>query len=384
MSILPPLLYRGSVKNVRGEVSAESLLFEFSDRYSVFDWGEMPDQLDEKGTALAIMGKSFFSYLENPDHWKQLFTHEIITTTFDRTYLDALKNSKLFKQYCEQGIIHHALLKESEYPWNSPYLKVKNISILRPEISPDGHYIYTPYQDKPINTLVPLEIIFRLGLPQGNSLSKRLGSDLSKWKEYGQDFIPTHEHLLKKAILDFSTKLENGDRYLSYTEAKETAALSSSEWTELQEMTHLIALNLFFFHHKMGLELWDGKIEVAFIQKADGTRSFMLVDSIGIDELRLFYKGKSFSKEFLREVYKNTDWYNNLEKSKKDSLIKGGDFKKICINNYHSEPLKLDPLIKEQALAVYRSYCNSVSELMGDEKNFNKSYNLDSYATRYL
>ena len=71
MSILPPLLYRGSVKNVRGEVSAESLLFEFSDRYSVFDWGEMPDQLEEKGTALAIMGKSFFSYLENPDNWKE-------------------------------------------------------------------------------------------------------------------------------------------------------------------------------------------------------------------------------------------------------------------------------------------------------------------------
>lgn len=384
MSILPPLLYRGSVKNVRGEVSAESLLFEFSDRYSVFDWGEMPDQLEEKGTALAIMGKSFFSYLENPDNWKELFAHEIIVSTFDYSYLKTLKDSKLFKQYCEQGIVHHAFLKDSEYPWNSPFLKVKNISVLRPEISSNGHYQYGAYQEKPVNTLVPLEIIFRLGLPQGNSLTKRLVSDLAKWKEYGQDFVPTHEYLLKKVIFDCSTKLEKGDRYLSYAEAKELAALSNPEWSELQEMTHLIALNLFLFHHKMGLELWDGKIEVAFIQKADGTRSFMLVDSIGIDELRLFYKGKSFSKEFLREVYKNTDWYNNLEKSKKESLLTGADFKKICQNNYHSEPLKLDPLIKEQALSVYRSYCNSVSEFMGDKKNFKEDHNLDSYALRYL
>ena len=57
MTQLPPVLYRGSVKNVRGEVSAKELLFEFSDRFSVFDWGEMPDALDEKGKTLAVMGK---------------------------------------------------------------------------------------------------------------------------------------------------------------------------------------------------------------------------------------------------------------------------------------------------------------------------------------
>ena len=32
MFILPPVLYRGSVKNVRGEVHAETLVFEYSDR----------------------------------------------------------------------------------------------------------------------------------------------------------------------------------------------------------------------------------------------------------------------------------------------------------------------------------------------------------------
>jgi len=28
--------------------------FIFSDRYSVFDWGEMPDHIDQKGAALCI------------------------------------------------------------------------------------------------------------------------------------------------------------------------------------------------------------------------------------------------------------------------------------------------------------------------------------------
>jgi phosphoribosylaminoimidazole-succinocarboxamide synthase len=384
MSILPPLLYRGSVKNVRGEVSAENLLFEFSDRYSVFDWGEMPDSLEGKGASLAIMGKSFFQYLENPKNWRDLLTSEVITSTFEQSYITSLKNTDLFKQYSEQGLNHHALLDNSEYPWNSPFLKVKNIHILRPTLDLDQHYHYEAYDNRPINTLVPLEVIFRLGLPPGNSLSKRLGSDLSKWEELGHKTIPTGEKLLNKPILDFSTKLERGDRYLSYTEAREIAALSTSEWLELEQMTHLIALNLFSFHHKMGLELWDGKIEVAFIQNANGSRSFMLVDSVGIDELRLLYKGKSFSKEFLREVYKTSDWYKNLEAAKKESLDSGVDFKEICLKKYHSEPQKLDPEVKERAAAVYRSYCNGVSELMGHEKNFSESYNLEAYALRYL
>lgn len=384
MRQLPPLLYRGSVKNVRGEVSAKSLLFEFSDRYSVFDWGEMPDQLEGKGAALAIMGKSFFQYLENPKNWQSLFSSEIINKTFGADYLLNLKETTLFKKYCESGLNHHALLNDETHPWNSPYLKVKNISILKPTLADDQTYHYFAYQDKPVNTLVPLEVIFRIGLSPGNSLSKRLGKNLDQWQEFGFSEIPKEGTLLKVPVLDFSTKLERGDRYLNYSEAQEIAGLSRSEWTELHQMTHLIALNLFHFHQQMGLELWDGKIEVAFIKNPDGTRSFMLVDSIGIDELRLLYKNKSFSKEFLRESYKNSKWYNDLEAAKKDSLLSGIDFREICLNHYHSRPRALDPEIKLRAESVYKSYCNSVSAFLGHELNFKAEFNLDHYASRYL
>jgi len=43
--------------------------FVFSDRYSVFDWGEMPDLIGYKGQALAVMGAYFFelsNVLETP------------------------------------------------------------------------------------------------------------------------------------------------------------------------------------------------------------------------------------------------------------------------------------------------------------------------------
>jgi phosphoribosylaminoimidazole-succinocarboxamide synthase len=384
MSLLPPLLYRGSVKNVRGEVSAKSLLFEFSERYSVFDWGEMPDHLDGKGIALSIMGKSFFKYLENSQNWCNLFDSKILNNHFDGQYLDTLKKSDLFKRYSEQGLNHHAILNDTEYPWNSAYLRVKNISVLRPELKSTNEYDYSIYKTRPVNVLVPLEIIFRLGLPEGNSLSKRMGTDLTRWRTFGFNDLPATGSFLKKPIIDFSTKLERGDRYLDYKEAKSISAMNDSEWDELQTMASLIGLNLFSFHSQMGLELWDGKIEVAFTENADGTRSFMLVDSIGIDELRLLYKGKSFSKEFLRETYKNSEWHNKLEDAKKLALKNGGDFRDICLNQLHSTPELLDIEVKTRAEAVYKSYTNAISAMINCELSFSSEYNLDAYAKRYL
>ena len=38
--------------------------FHFSDRYSVFDWGEMPDHIEGKGAALCLMGAYCFEHLE--------------------------------------------------------------------------------------------------------------------------------------------------------------------------------------------------------------------------------------------------------------------------------------------------------------------------------
>ena len=381
MTNLPPVLYRGSVKNVRGEVSAPNLLFEFSDRYSVFDWGEMPDQLEDKGKTLAIMGKSFFQYLEKAENWKKLFTSSSIKETFNADYLGALEDSILFKKYSTQGLNHHAVLDTED--WNTPYLKVQNIKILRPSF--DGEtYGYDVYKDKPVGALVPLEVIFRLGLANGNSLTKRLGTELSKWKEFGFNTIPENGKLLKTPIIDFSTKLERGDRYLDYNEAKSIAALNDKEWMELNQMTNLIALNLFHFHGKLGLELWDGKIEVAFVEGSNGSRSFMLVDSIGIDELRLLYKGKSFSKEFLRETYKGSVWYKNLEAAKRDSLVSGGDFKALCTEKYQSTPESLDPEVKRRAEAVYKSYSNAVTTAVIGKTFFEPEFNLDDYSKRYL
>src|SRR3989338_889413 len=53
--------------------------FNFSDRYSVFDWGEMPDHIKNKGQALAVMSAFNFEKLEERGvrtHYKRLVTSD--------------------------------------------------------------------------------------------------------------------------------------------------------------------------------------------------------------------------------------------------------------------------------------------------------------------
>jgi phosphoribosylaminoimidazole-succinocarboxamide synthase len=381
MTDLPPVLYRGSVKNVRGELNSPNLLFEFSDRYSIFDWGEMPDQLEGKGKTLSIMGKSFFRYLENCDNWKNLFSEKIIKDTFSPEYLKALEESELFRTYSVKGLSHHAIIDDLEL--DSPFLKVKKIDILKPTFNGKS-YGYDSYKTRPTNCLVPLEIIFRLGLANGNSLSKRLGLKLENWQAFGCPEVLLSGKLLKTPLIDFSTKLEKGDRYLDYNEAKSIAALNEAEWAHVQQMANLVALNLFYFHSTLGLELWDGKIELGFIEGSNGNRSFILVDSIGIDELRLLFKRKSFSKEFLRENYHGSMWQKNLDLAKSESITTGLDFKKICLEKYQSSPEPLTEEVKQRAEAVYKSYCNAVTKAVFNKDFFDPEFNLDNYSKRYL
>ncbi len=69
-------LYRGSVKDVVGPFQLPAapgktaILFEYTDSFSVFDWGKMPDVLPAKGSALAILAADLFEKLENPETWR--------------------------------------------------------------------------------------------------------------------------------------------------------------------------------------------------------------------------------------------------------------------------------------------------------------------------
>ncbi len=311
--------YIGSSKNVilRDELHGE---FEFTDRYSIFDWGEMPDLLSGKGEALALMAKIFFDELARRD------------------------------------VRHHAgdLLGKNR-------LAIRPVQVLWPH-KQGNSFDYSAYQDKPKNALVPLEVIFRLGAPKGSSILARR-PDLKENARFD------------KPIIEFTTKLEDEDRALTWDEAATIAALTSGELQQLADLTAQVAFELSAMLEKVGVELWDGKLEWAW----DESRSFLLVDAIGLDELRVSYRGLPLSKEFLRQHYRSTPWFADLTRAKAEALKTGADFKEICLREFSSAPAPLPVGVKHSAQLLYTAFANDLCALYRRERPWGEHVTLRTW-----
>ncbi len=305
--------------------------FHFSDRYSVFDWGEMPDQIPGKGAALCLMGAYCFERLEE----KGIKTHY-------KGLVDINGKTIGFKQ--------------ANQPIN--VMEVSNVNIYRPESRvSEGklEYDYSLYTPKLKNCLIPLEIIYRNGLPEGSSVFKRLEQGKTTLKELGLDHQPKPGERFDKPIFDVSTKLEKTDRYISWDEAKKIAGLTDEELNEAKNVLSKVNDIITEMASRAGLVNEDGKIELAF----DDQRRIMVVDVVGtLDECRFTFNGIHVSKEIARQFYKKTSWYLDLEEAKKTAEEEGiKDWKSLC----KSEPPKLDSKLRTIISEMYISTANELT-----------------------
>jgi phosphoribosylaminoimidazole-succinocarboxamide synthase len=219
--------------------------FHFSDRYSVFDWGEMPDHIDGKGAALCLMGAYCFERLEEKGvktHYRGLVNEKGKVVRFD----------------------------ELERPTN--VMEFHLVNVYRPRAYVENgklKYDYSVYTPTLKNFLIPLEIIYRNGLPEGSSVFKRLEQGLVTLEELGLDHYPKPGERLAKPIFDVSTKLEEGDRYLTWREAQQLAGLTDSEVEEVKEALLKVDETITEIAAKAGLVNEDGKIELAFDDEAN-------------------------------------------------------------------------------------------------------------------
>ena len=305
--------------------------FRFSDRYSVFDWGEMPDHINSKGAALCLMGAYCFEQLEK----KGVKTHY-------RGLVDSEGKAVKFNELNQPSSIMEVSLVNVYKP---------QTSVINGKIVHD-YSIYTPNQK---NCLVPLEIIYRNGLPEGSSVFKRLEQAKITLKDLGLDHYPKPGEQLAKPIFDVSTKLEETDRYLTWQEAQKIAGLTDQELADVKAVLLKADETITEVASKAGLKNEDGKIELAFDEK----RKLMIVDVVGtLDECRFTYGGVHVSKEVARQFYKKTSWYTDLEQAKKAAEAKGiQDWKALC----KSQPPKLEAHLKAIISEMYMAAANEMT-----------------------
>ncbi len=318
----------GSVKDLKTirEATSENAgegLFNFSDRYSVFDWGEMPDTIPHKGAAIAILGAYFFEKLEKygvSTHYKGLFEDSI-----------PKKLSKIKKP--------------------SKFMLVDLYRVIKPVLNND-EYDYGAFQILTSNFLIPLEIIYRNSLPEGSSVFKRLNNGEITIYDLGLSKEPQPDSTLIAPIIDFSTKLEVTDKYLSKREAQFIADLDKNEVEQLCDMVFEINDIITSEYRKIGLTNLDGKIETAFNKK----RELVVVDVFGtLDECRFELNGVQLSKEVARLYYRKSAWYFETERAKEFDRL---NWKKEC--NLAPEPLPKE--FKELISFMYCQVTNEITE----------------------
>jgi len=292
----------GSVKDLvlKQEVKKKQTglgVFSFTDDYSVFDFGKMPDTIPGKGEALCRMACYNFIELEKIG----------VKTHFSR------------------------MLSGNE-------MEVKLVRVLFPQKK--------EIKQGEKNFLVPLEVIYRNSLPAGSSVFKRMQNGELTFTELGLKKMPLPGEKLEKAIIDFSTKLEETDTYLTEQQAIELAKISRKRLEQIKATALKINSFLNEKAESIGLEHADGKVEFAIFPSGE----LVLIDVCGtLDEDRFLLDGVHLSKQVLRDYYNTLPWKQELEKAKAAGIEK----------KHWPKPERLPKELVAITSNIYKSVCEN-------------------------
>jgi phosphoribosylaminoimidazole-succinocarboxamide synthase len=273
-----------------------------------------------------------------------------------------------FERLEEQGVRTHyrglvdkngKVVRFDELKQPSNIMEISLVNVYKPKATAQNgklKYDYSVYSPSLRNFLIPLEIIYRNGLPEGSSVFKRLEQGLVTLEELGLDHYPRAGERLAKPIFDVSTKLEEGDRYVSWAEAQRIAGMTDGELKEVKGLLLSVDDLITQLASRAGLVNEDGKIELAF----DPSRRFMVVDVVGtLDECRFTYDGLHVSKEIARQYYRKTVWFREVEEAKKKAVAEGvEDWKKLV----KTKPPKLDSAFKNIITQMYLATANELTK----------------------
>jgi phosphoribosylaminoimidazole-succinocarboxamide synthase len=312
--------------------------FYFTDDYSVFDWGRMPDTIPGKGASLCTMGAHTF---------------ESLAAAGVRTHY--------------RGVIDDGEVVSVDDATDPPREMAVDL-VTVPNLPYDGQrYDYEAFHAAAGDYyLVPLEVVFRNVVPPGSSLRRRTdpadhGLDAEEW--------PAETVELDEPVVEFSTKFEESDRYLDREEAARIAGRADLDAVE--RVARTVNRVVTERAREAGFQHQDGKIEVAYVaggadgggesaDATDGADSEILVADVAgtFDENRFAFDGQQVSKEVVRQYYRREHpaWVEAVEDAKREAKARGDpDWKALC----DRDPAPLPEHVVSAVSDLYRAGANA-------------------------
>lgn len=225
-------------------------VFEYTDHFSLFHYGRMPNTIPGKGEAVCRMAVRNFQLLEEagaPTHFRRFIPPNRIE--FDLAHL------------------------------------------------PTGDQ---PAVEGASPQVVPVQVLFRNELPQGSSVHRRLASGAVQPQELGLPDIPKVGDTLREPIYEYATMYQSINRFINRSEAQRLAGLDDHQFQTMHELARQVNTVLTAHAREVGLNHSDGKVEFL----VSGVGDIVVADSPGTpDESRLLFNGVHCGKQVLRNWY---------------------------------------------------------------------------------
>jgi len=152
-------------------------------------------------------------------------------------------------------------------------------------------------------------------------------------------------------VIEFFSKYEPTDRFLSLETALNFSGLSNPEFARVVEYILLVGIFLRDLFARVCIELWDGKFEFA------KGRQLMLGDAVSPDELRLTKDSVQISKEPIRQYYRKygKEFCSKINEAKKITQKAKKGIKEIMTIDLKCRPGRMTPEFKTIMENMYTS-----------------------------
>jgi phosphoribosylaminoimidazole-succinocarboxamide synthase len=179
--------------------------------------------------------------------------------------------------------------------------------------------------------VVPIEFISRVKIGANSSVWKRVARGEISLADLGlppgiQPGDPLPQH-----ALDYSTKYEPEDRYVSGEDARQITGFSPERWAKINRTTAEASRLMTELAHSRGAQREDGKVE--YVTLDHQAERDVLGDAVTtLHEDRLILDGADITKQAIRDAVKqcSPEWAAEIERAKTEARHHGvADFRTL-------------------------------------------------------